>query len=139
MSPLTKALREEIRGAIRRSHPFEVCGFLVSDNEGRLRFRRLRNWSAEPDGFFVTSADYCQFAREASSNDWRIEAFLHSHRRSLELSELDEQYMEGGNVPWVVVTPGGEDIRYRLFERPDLSTATSGHPRSREPLRKADD
>ena len=118
----------------------EVCGFLMSDTEGRQHVFLVRNWSGEGGAFFVSISENRRAERYACQRDLTIAAFLHSHKTSLELSDADRQCFEKSCLPWVVICLRERELRYRVYPRGSIkrpggrssaSAATSPAPSPR--------
>lgn len=95
----------------------EICGFLMSDPEGRQDVFLVHNWSGEGGAFFVSISEFRRAERYACQRSLRIAAFLHSHETSLELSDADRLCFEMSCWPWVVVCLREQELRYRVYPR----------------------
>ena len=101
--------------AIRDAGRREVCGLVLRHATGNQEFLRLRNLAELPTSFEIGNSEVLRAERYAQLQGARIEAFIHSHHTTLELSAADKTSIKVSNVPWITILLGKATIRYRVF------------------------
>ena len=95
----------------------EVCGFLLRDRSNAQIFLRVWNSSPGPSQFSITRGELERVSKYADRCGCKLEAFLHSHASSLDLSPEDKRMLLSGTIPWVIVRKGSNKLEQRWHER----------------------
>jgi proteasome lid subunit RPN8/RPN11 len=108
-------VRSTILRAIAQARQQEVCGYLISTANGNEFFWRLRNLSGQEGHFLIASNELDRVAHASRRNLYTIQAFVHSHTTSLEMSHADRLAFQSSDVPWVIVTQENGRIDERWY------------------------
>jgi proteasome lid subunit RPN8/RPN11 len=112
----------------------EICGYLLIDTDGNQQVHLLNNWAIAPDAFFVSTLEGERLRRHAARERLRIAAFIHSHDRSLELSDRDIAGLLQDEIPWIVIIREKNGIAFRVHSRQEYSLpACETAPTSADP------
>jgi len=101
---------------IRNARGAEICGYLLEDAHGKQFFLALENRLASRDGVFISAIDQERALRIIDSRDLRILAWVHSHDMGTNLSEVDEQYLAAGEIPWLVVCLSDKGLQAMMYK-----------------------
>ena len=113
---LSPAIIQLLTRALEDSGGREICAVLLENVKGDQAAVRVPNWSRDFDSFFVARSEIKRIERYAERNGYKILAFIHSHRSSLELSDTDRMSLEHSNYPWVIVILSDSGLHTRFYE-----------------------
>lgn len=105
--------------AIRDARGQEICGFVLESSAGQQELFLVSNWAEAPGSFVVEESEVLRIERYAKRHGLHIQAFVHSHMSSLELSKEDEASLRTSDVPWIVVMLDGDKLRFKVFNKVD--------------------
>jgi proteasome lid subunit RPN8/RPN11 len=94
----------------------EICAFLLENKFNKQEVIRVKNWAKYPDTFFITNFDFERIEEYAQNIDYKISAFIHSHRLSLELSNQDYKSLKFSKYPWLIVHVTDGILESRIYE-----------------------
>ena len=119
---LTRETIAILERCIREARIEELCGFLL-EGQSEQRFYRLQNHADLPYQFRTSRLEHERLERYAQRRCLHLAAFVHSHPRGLELSDVDLPSYRVGRIPWVVVALTENALIYRVH-RPTASSTT---------------
>jgi proteasome lid subunit RPN8/RPN11 len=103
--------------AVRDAGAREIAGFILGSSTGEQQVLLARNCLATPGSFLIGELEVRRIERYARRRGLRIEAFVHSHRFSLDLSTEDETGLRATGCPWIVVMMEGDQLKYKVFQK----------------------
>lgn len=80
----------------------EVTGFLLEYPRHEQRFVAVRNISTNRYSFFITDDQVRAVKKYAEKSGAVVEAFVHSHERTTEMSDNDETSFKTSEFNWII-------------------------------------
>ena len=114
MTELTSRTLGLLAHLVRDERRREIVGFVLGADDGDQELISARNWAEQNACFFVAAGELERIERHARRRGLDIQAIVHSHRSSLELSAADAEELGAGSIPWIVVVPRGDGVEYRI-------------------------
>ncbi len=111
---LDAATQEMLVYAIRDSGGREICGFLLRDRAGYQRYYGVSNLAYFRGEFLVSNCDVRRIKKTARDRNLEILAFIHSHRRDLDLSPGDINGFRATKMPWIVVALTAAGLNFKI-------------------------
>lgn len=108
---------EAVLAHARFVHPYEACGLLAMDSEGRVRMVYcLTNIDESPSSFTVDPIEHFHALRHAERLGWHLGGVFHSHVGGPPVPSPRD--VEAGIDPsWIHLIAGNGEVRgYRIRE-----------------------
>jgi proteasome lid subunit RPN8/RPN11 len=120
---LTASLVARLERLLAGERRREIVAYVLGAEGREPELVSVRNWGEQAGCFSVAAGEVERVARHAERRGLDVQALVHSHRSSLDLSAADAAEMRAGVIPWIVVTSSPDGLRYRTHPCDEATAA----------------